>query len=148
MMINEVLGRTATLDSKAQNMIGWTPALLVLFLATSPSDWPAAFATWQVVFLTIGSLNGVVALAAGALALRLVDVHWPSQQDWFRVNLFGEPANLRRYQLLALLGTHEAHSVTNQRKARFALVSQWALVIAGACVAMVLVVPAVARWLR
>src|SRR5687767_13553032 len=36
LMIGEVLARTASLDSKAQNVIGWTSALLALLLAGRP----------------------------------------------------------------------------------------------------------------
>jgi hypothetical protein len=146
-MIHEVIDRVDTLDAKAQNMIGWTSASLALLIAATPAGWPGTFARWQIGVIVIGLFSGLAAIAAGVVALWLVDLHWPSQQDWFCEELFDSPTRLRAYHLLALLDTHEMHSEAAARKARLVSIGQRSLAVAALCAGVVLLVPAVARWL-
>lgn len=144
LMLDEVTARTEALDSKANSILGWTSGLLALFVWSPPaqgSSWLESIAA------LIGAGGALVALIESALALRVRQWEWPSQQDWFHTDVFDDVLCLHRLHLLAMLEAHEARCGGNEKKAHALKIAQVGLVLAGlALVAQLLVHAAIRRF--
>jgi hypothetical protein len=124
LLLTELQERTASLDSKATNILGWSGAAAAASLATQPQTW------WAAPVVTLS----MVALGAGFAALRVRGASVPSQQDWFHYMESCDPVRLRRVHLLSMRDWHEHDALMNRTKAACLMVGQWAL--AGAAVAL------------
>jgi len=124
LMLTELQARTAALESKATNLLGWSGAAAAAGLALAPRTWWAA----PVVLLSM------TALAAGFAALRVRRAVVPSQLDWFHHSESCDPVRLQRVHLLSMRDWHEHDALTNRAKAAWVMVGQWCL--AGAAVAL------------
>src|SRR3954470_21717564 len=75
LMLSEVTNRTTMLDSKAVSLLGWTSALLALWVGT----WTqfTAFPYLEVAVVTLGAVAAAIALLASSSALRVRRWCWP-----------------------------------------------------------------------
>ena len=135
-MLAEVLARSGQIESKAISILGWSTALLGLLLIRGSGASPAIGNRW---LLRATVLATVIALTGAAEASRARRWKWPTSRHWFCEEEFERPHVLRALHLSALLEAYQSHSRVNARKARALAVSQWAIVVAGALVAVALV---------
>ena len=127
-MVNEVVGRTTTIEAKAVSVLGWTTALLA-FLLFDRAENQSVFATdGRLLLLTLVAV--LWALAASAYAAGARRWRWPSARDWFCTDYFDDPSKLRVYHQIALLETCQAHHRINEAKGRALTHAQWALLLA------------------
>jgi hypothetical protein len=147
-MIDEVTSRSNVLDSKAVSIMGWTSALLALFIWQPTWAHTPAVPILDVLAAIGGALGAAVSLAASGVALRIRQWSWPSQDDWLRSDLFGHPSVLKRFHLVSMLETHDDHCNVNARKAHALKVAQMALLCAGGCLVaqLLLRVPIRSLW--
>ncbi|HVL65785.1 MAG TPA: hypothetical protein VM364_00855 [Vicinamibacterales bacterium] len=145
LMLDEVAGRTVVIEGKATSVLGWTTALLALFVLQPPTPL-AALSLTEAVLTALGVSGAIAALIASALALRVQDWDWPSQQDWLRSAIFDDPTLLRQYHIVSMLETHEAHACVNEKKARALKFAQAGLILAGLCLGLQLVAALVFQW--
>ena len=134
MMMTEVVSRTTTIETKAQNVIGWAAALIAVLLASGGT------LISSLELILVGAVASVLAVAFAAGALLLQKWSWPSVNDWFCLDLIGNPHKLRAYHLVSQLETHKEHHARNERKARLLGIAQWALVVAAVCFGVALIV--------
>lgn len=139
LMMAEIASRTAALDGKASGILNWSLAILVALLAGSPV-WTATN-SWTVLLGVLVAIAGAAVAAGSAIvALRIREWDWPSERDWFRADLFGEPAHLKAYHVLAMLDVHRSQSWANIRRGRTLRLGQFALMAATGIVAAISVI--------
>ncbi len=142
LMLGEVTNRTNMLDSKALSLLGWTAALLAIWVGT----WEATpFPHVELIVVTVGAIAAAVALLASSSALRVRRWRWPSQRDWFCLAVFDRPSLLRRSHIVSMLETYEGHCAENDVKTHRVKVAQLGLAVAGTCLSMQLVLRVVAQ---
>lgn len=122
LLVNEAISRTAQLDSKATNVLGWTSTALAFLLIGSQSFQPASIATGALIGAAV--LLAITATIQAGLALFIREWSMPSEADWFRGDLFADPMKLRIYHVLGLLETHQNHNRQNIVKGDYVRRSQ------------------------
>lgn len=126
LMMDEIRQRTGTLDTKGLVVLGWGGALFGYLLSAeiATAAWPLRVAS------ILPALVAGYAIQKAYGAARLRDYDWPSDTDWFRIELFMKPDILRRYHLMSLLETHQNHSRQNGKKLAALQRAQKALAVA------------------
>lgn len=126
-LIGEMQARTAALDGKATDLLGWCSAASAVLLA----------AWWQFdqlsnlgVLLLAGVATSSLGTLFAFLALRIRDFEVPSQAEWLQLDLVNSPCAderkreddeqaIRRRHIQCLLRWHRYDGVQNGIKARW-----------------------------
>jgi hypothetical protein len=140
LLLNEVQGRSDSLDSKAINIIGWS-GILLAFLVTAYSSFLVGNTRPGLIVLAILGVATIAATSAigyAALALWIRDWRWPSERDWFKQELFSRPEWLAEYYLECMLEAHKVHNEACANKGDRLHHAQWLLALAGLLVGLVL----------
>jgi hypothetical protein len=139
MMISEGQAHLAAIEAKGLSVLGWTSAMLALMFSKDLAV--SAKLPTVVVWLTgLGVLAALAALVWAAQCVRIREWTVPSQQDWFRTDIFGSVKILRAYHLLALLESHDAHIRVQDQKSEQLRKAQWSLVLAALALGVVVVI--------
>jgi hypothetical protein len=85
LMLNEVTVRSGSIETKALSVMGWAAAITV-FLVVGTEITNSDF--WRSLGFTLTAIAAIAAAVFGFQALRVRKWTWPSQQDWFRSDLF------------------------------------------------------------
>jgi hypothetical protein len=136
LMIDEVRDRATSLDTKGLAIAGFGAALVAFLLTTSTSRQAAG---WLRFAVAVPTIVGTVAVLEAFMATRFKDWDWPSEQDWFRRDLFAHPELLRGYHLMSLLDTYRQHNAINAAKATALRRAQALLVVATVMTALLVV---------
>jgi hypothetical protein len=126
-LLSEVEARTSALDAKTASILRRS-IFTVAFLVVGSPEWLVT-TSWWVVGLAVTS----IAAASGAAVLAVFAVRprqspWLSERDWFNEELSKDPAQLRAFQLRAILKAGRMRSA--QQKAEYLVLGQWAFVCA------------------
>lgn len=132
LLLAEVQGRSAALDSKLTSILGWSSALLGFLLVGAPGGFLGDLLLLVAAGLALGA---VISSSAG---LRIVIWMTPSEQDWFRDGLMDSPERLRSYHVISMLNSHQDHEREMGKKAAHLVRSEKLLVATAVLIAVAL----------
>lgn len=138
LLLDEVQQRTAQLDTKLISLLGWTAAILA-FLLVGDASWvesahkPGIATTIVMLLATLSSLGAV---ACSFLGVKTAMFQFSSEKDWFETSLFNDVLTLKKFHLISMLETHQAHGRVNERKGQRAHEAEWLLAASAVLVGM------------
>jgi hypothetical protein len=103
-LFSEIQQRGAEVDRKLTNVLGWSIATLAFLLMNRNR-----YIDWTKLVVTGAAAMAFICVILSAFALKTRMWPAPSENDWFRRELWAEPAMLRRYHVVSLLSTHQTH---------------------------------------
>jgi hypothetical protein len=142
-LVDEVQQRTSQIDGKLVSILGWTAGILALILVGQDS-WLKAGVPFRALMLYLASASTICAMGGvlfAFLGLRTRGVwSFPSEADWFRDELIGNPRLLKKYHTLGLLEAHQEHNKVTSKKAAMLFVSEWLLAASAILVGTVILI--------
>lgn len=129
MLLDEVQQRTAQLDTKLISLLGWTAAILA-FLLVGDGSWLEStqkIGLASSITMILATLSSLGAVVCSFLGVKTQVFQFSSEKDWFKTSLFDDVLKMKKYHLVSMLETHQAHSQLNQRKGRRAHQAEWLL---------------------
>lgn len=137
LMMEEVLGRVAVIESKSISLLGWSTALLGFLLLDDLNSTDSLILHPAVPYLLGTAIFcALLSLAAAFVGCYAREWAWPGVKHWFCERVFSKPRSLRVVHLKALLESHQVHSYVLKQKGLAVQVSQWTLVVAAVLVAV------------
>jgi hypothetical protein len=136
-LMDELHARLSLVDAKANSLLGWSAAF-VAFLLVGPGRPNDAWGADGFLYV-VGTISGVAASVASALALRVRDWKWPSPHDWFQVKHLASPDSLLCGHVLSLYEAHENAGEILDRKAAWLSAAQYVLLFAIGCILVVII---------
>jgi hypothetical protein len=129
LMVAEAQARTAILDSKATNLLGWNATASGFLLTVLLRFEPESALRWLFV---VGAILTGLGTVFAFVALRVRGVMIPSEEEWLEPELTaaGNLFEIRRLHLLLMLRWHRSDCDVNANKGHWAKLAQWCLVIA------------------
>ena len=86
--------------------------------------------------MLLATLSSLGAVACSFLGVKTTVWQFPSERDWCQTSLFGNVLKMKKYHLIAMLETHQAHSRANERKGQRAHQAEWLLAASAVLVGM------------
>jgi len=138
LLLDEIQQRTAQLDTKLISLLGWTAAILAFLLVGDASWLESAYKTGLVttIFMLLATLSSLGAVICSFLGVKTTVWQFPSERDWFQTSLFDDVLAMKKYHLISMLETHQAHSRVNARKGQRAHEAEWLLAVSAVLVGM------------
>jgi hypothetical protein len=138
LLLDEIQQRTAQLDTKLISLLGWTAAILAFLLVGDTTWLESAYKTGlaTTIMMLLATLSSLGAVACSFLGVKTTVWQFPSERDWFQTSLFDDPLKMKKYHLMAMLETHQAHSRANERKGERAHQAEWLLAASAVLVGM------------
>jgi len=112
----ECLQRGSELDRKLANMLGWSTAALAFLLLNHTKV--AQFGIFGVACTIIAAASALFAVTMTSVALKTRVWAAPSEEDWFKDNLWNDLSWMKRYHVVSLLLAHQIQTKHVARKAR------------------------------
>jgi len=137
LLLDEIQQRTAQLDTKLISLLGWTAAILA-FLLVGDASWLESAKTGPASTITmlLATLSSLGAVVCSFIGVKTTVWQFSSERDWFKTSLFDEVLNMKKYHLISMLETHQAHSRVNERKGQRAREAEWLLAVSSVLVAV------------
>jgi hypothetical protein len=137
-MFAECLQRGSELDRKLANMLGWSTAALAFLLLNHSRV--AQFGIVGVACTIVAVASALFAVATTSFALKTRMWAAPSEEDWFKDNLWGDPSWMKRHHVVSLLLTHQVQTKHVARKARHLRYAELSLPASALAIAVSLLV--------
>ena len=137
MLFSESLQRASEVDRKLTNMLGWSIAALASLLLKYSHTPQLGIA--ERIFLLVAVASAFAAIVLGSVAFRTRMWPAPSDQDWFREGLWEDAQKLKRYHVISLLLTRQAHVGRVTRKAKYLRGVECLLLIASLLIALLFI---------
>src|ERR1017187_9622693 len=99
-LVQEGIKRSDRLDSKATMVIGYVSAIAALLIGLP--NWLKEYNSLAKAFVFFAVVFSLGAGAVAFRALRVRDLDWFSDMEWFRQELLDYPDRLKRYHILAM----------------------------------------------
>lgn len=131
-MLDEVVDRFKTLDSKAAGIAAYAIALIT-FLVASKAQWATAPHSWAVYAPIV---SGCIALSAAAVAISTLWLkRFPgfSENEWVKADCLDDIEKLRRYHIIVMHGVHAYYQKLCRQKA-FRIIAAEGLLLASAVI--------------
>lgn len=115
LMLTEGQQRTTQLDFKLTSILGWSSAALAFLLLSGQAQNVNILVRTRTVAATAIIF---IAAAIASWALKTIMYSAPSEEDWFRSDLFDESQRLKKYHVVSMLTAHQCGLKANAQKAR------------------------------
>lgn len=138
LLLDEIQQRTAQLDTKLISLLGWTAAILA-FLLVGDASWLESvykIGLATTIMMLLATLSSLGAVVCSFLGVKTTVWQFPSEKDWFRSSLFDNVLAMKKYHLISMLETHQAHSRVNARKGQRAHEAEWLLAVSAVLVGL------------
>jgi hypothetical protein len=138
LLLDEVQQRTAQLDTKLISLLGWTAAILAFLLVGDASWLESTYKLGLATTITIllATLSSLGAVACSFLGVKTEVFQFSSEKDWFKTSLFDDVLTMKKYHLVSMLETHQAHNRLNERKGQRAHEAEWLLAVSAVLVGL------------
>jgi hypothetical protein len=136
-LFSESLQRASEIDRKLTSMLGWSVAALASLLVKYSRTPQLGVTEKALILVAVISAFLAIVLASSAFKTRM----WPSpsEQDWFREDLWNDAKKLRRYHVISLLLTRHEHIKRITRKADILRRVEVLLLAVGVLIALLLI---------
>jgi len=115
LLFSEIQQRGSEVDRKLTNALGWSIATLAFLLLNQPRF--AQIGSYARLFAIIAAFLSFGCAIGSAWAVKTRMWRAPSENDWFKAELWDDPSTLKRYHIISLLGTHQAQAKNVKVKA-------------------------------
>jgi hypothetical protein len=108
MMVDEVVDRLKTLETKATWIAAYSIGLITI-LVSIQAKWTVTFKPWAASAMV---LSGVIAFAAAATAVSALSLKlYPffSHNEWMKADCLNNADRLRRYHVVVMHGVHDSY---------------------------------------
>jgi hypothetical protein len=134
LMFAEIQQRGSETDRKLANLLGWSIASLG-FVVLKYSQMAANKSQHAVLIMAM--VLSLACVVIGGLALLSKMWQAPSEDDWFKEELWDSPSMLRRYHVVSMLSVHQTNARRVAKKAdclgyiEVLIVIDWLLILSG-----------------